>query len=652
MANIFQTSVTGLLAFQRALATTSHNISNVGTDGYSRQRTEFTTLTPQLGAGGWVGSGVGIDTIRRMADEIRLQAVRTNTSEFGRLDTFAQLSGRIDNLLADQKAGLAPAMQAFFNSVQAASTNPADETARNVMLTEAQNLASRFHYFDARLTELDGEVNGRLAVVTEEINQMAEAVARLNREIVVASGRSQGAPPNDLLDQRDLLLERIAQRVGTQVVQQHDGSVSVFIGNGQALVVGAESNRLAVIGNDYDGTRNEIAFVSGNSQVNISRQISGGSLGGLLDFRRESLDVIRNELGQAAVALTVQFNQQHRQGVSFDGSQIIPGGDFFKPLEVDIRPSSRNSGSGRPAVTINPEQLGELTASDYRLRYDGSAWQLTRLNDGQSWTLPANSAPDGLLIDVSGISGMSAGDSFLLNPAGQGARAIEVALTRPNEIAWASPISAGEAVDASGQALNSGSGKIGAVSFSGDVAALLGAGLPGDQITLSHTGIAADGSAIFSSDYGNVSYDAATASYTLALPGGIGEIRFKVSGSPAEGDAFVIQPNTKGRGDNANLLALAGIKDKPVLNGGDASLEELYSSLVGRAGAQTLRANINRDAQGVLLEQAQAARDAVSGVNLEEEAADMLRYQQAYMASAQMITVANSLFQSLLDAVR
>lgn len=652
MADIFQTSVSGLLAYQRALATTSHNVSNVGTPGYSRQRTEFTTLIPHLGAGGWVGTGVGVDTIRRMADETRLQAVRINTSEFTRLDTFAQLSGRIDNLLADKSAGLAPAMQQFFNSVQAASTDPSSETARNVMLTEAQNLASRFHYFDARLTELDAEVNGRIETVTEEINQMAEVVARLNRDIIVATGSSQGAPPNDLLDQRDLLIEQISERVGTQVVAQADGTVNVFIGNGQALVVGAAANQLDVVDNLFDGTRKEIAFISGNGRVNIGNHLSGGTLGGLLDFRRESLDVARNELGLAAVALVTQFNEQHQQGISFDGGRAQAGGDFFKPIDVGVRPNANNSGTGRPAVTINPEQLGELTASDYRMQYDGSDWQLTRLTDGKAWTLPADPAPDGLSIDLSGINDPSSGDSFLINPARLGANSIQVALTRPNEIAWASPVLGSEASDADGQSLNSGTGKISAVGFNGDVEAFLGAALPDGKITLDYSGDNADGVPMFTSDYGAISYDSATETYSLNLPDDAGVISFKMSGVPKSGDAFTLEPNSNGRGDNANLLALAGIKDKPSLNGGDASLEELYGSIVGRVGAQTLRANINRDAQGVLLDQAQAARDAVSGVNLEEEAADMLRFQQAYMASAQLITVANSLFQSLLDAVR
>jgi flagellar hook-associated protein 1 FlgK len=648
MADIFQTSVSGMLAYQQALATTSHNISNINTPGYSRQRVEFSTLTPGLAPGGWVGTGVGVDTIKRLADDLRLQTVRVNTSEYGRLNTFAELSGRIDNLLADKDAGLAPAMQAFFNSVQAASADPASAPTRNVMLTEAQNLASRFHFLDARLTELDAETNHRIELTVGEINEMADAVARLNRDISVALGRSQGAPPNDLLDQRDALLEQISARVGTQVVKQGDGMVSVFIGNGQALVTGAETNRLTVTNNEFDRARKEIAFASGSGNVNVTRNISGGTLGGLLDFRRESLDAIRNELGQTATALTMQFNQQHRLGVSFDGTQTKAGSDFFKPLPVQVLASERNSSNSAPTVRIDPDRLDALTSSDYRLQHNNGSWQLTRVNDGTSWSLPLSPGPDGLEIELPSSAGN--GDSFLIRPTRGGALGMDVALTQPNQIAWANPVLVGEATGPNGEALNRGTGQLSKPSFTGDVSAYLQNG----AITLTYSADA-DGAGnagfIVNGDPANVVlYDGTPGSRTINVGGGT--IRFELAGAPQAGDAFVIQPNQNGRGDNANLLALSELKDKPALSGGDASLQEFYSSLVGRAGAQTLRANVNRDAQEVLLDQAQAARDAISGVNLEEEAADMLRFQQAFQASAQLVVVANTLFQSLLEAVR
>lgn len=647
MVDIFQTSVSGMLAHQRALATTSHNINNINTPGYSRQRVDFATLPPHSLPNAWIGTGVKVDGIKRMADELRLQSVRVNTSEYSRLNTFAGFNGRIDNLLADKDAGLAPAMQAFFNSVQAAAADPASAPTRNVMLTEGQNLASRFHFFDARLTELDAETNQRIELVVDEINELASAVARLNHDIAVALGYSQGSPPNDLLDRRDALLEQISARVGTLVVPQDDGMVSVFIGNGQALVAGNETNRLAATENEFDHSRKEISYVSGHGTVNITRNISGGTLGGLLEFRRESLDVIRNELGQSAVALVTQFNQQHRLGISYDGTEVRAGDDFFKPLPVQVLASDRNGSNVMPTVTLNPDQLGELTSSDYRLQHSGGNWQLVRLDDGTSWNLPVSPAPDGLEIGLP--AGASDGDSFLIRPTRLAAQKMDVALTRPSEIAWANPALVGEVTGPNGEAMNRGTGQLAKPSFQGDVATFLQDG----SITLTYSDDA-DGSGnpgfiVSGATPGFLLYDGTPSSHSLSVASGT--IDFELAGAPVAGDAFVIQPNLQGRGDNANLLALSGIKDKPALSGGDASLREFYSSMVGRVGSQTLRANVNRDAQEVLLEQAQAARDALSGVNMEEEIADMLRFQQAFQASAQLVVVANTLFQSVLDAV-
>lgn len=647
MADIFQTSVSGMLAYQQALGTTAHNINNISTPGYSRQRADLSTLTPSQVAGGWLGTGVGVESITRMADELRSQSVRVNSSEYGRLDTFRELSGRIDNLLADKDAGLVPAMQSFFDSVQAASVDPSDSTARNVMLTEAQNLASRFHFLDSRLTELDDEVNTRIDLAVGEINELAEGVARLNRDIAVALGRSAGAPPNDLLDQRDALLEQISERVGTQVVQHGDGMVSVFIGTGQALVAGAENNQLTTVGSEYDRTHREIAFVANDSTVNVTRHLAGGGLGGLLDFRRESLDTVRNELGQTATALALQFNEQHRQGVHFDGGQAQVGGDFFDVPKAQVQASNRNGGSGVPEVSINPDRLDELSSSDYQLSYSDDGWQLIRQDDGKRWSLPASPGPDGLEFDSLPANPVN-GDSYQIRPMRQAARDLGVAINQPSEIAWANPALAGEATGPDGEAINAGSGKIADVGFTGDLAAYMQSG----EIQLDYQ-LDADGAGnpgfIIDGGPDFILYDGTPASHDIALAAG--SLRIDLAGVPAEGDAFVIRPNQDGRGDNANLLALADVKDKAALKGGDATLHEFYSGMVGRVGSQSLRANINLEAQEVLLEQAQSARDAVAGVNLDEEAANMLRYQQAFQASAQLIVVANSLFHSLLDAV-
>ena len=669
MADVFQTSVSGMLAFQRALATTSHNISNANTAGYSRQITDFSTLTPQLAGGGWIGSGVGIEQIRRLSDENRVASVRTNTSDFKRLETFATLNGRIDNLLADSKAGLAPSLQGFFAAVQRSAQDPSDPTAREVLLTEANNLASRFHYLDSRLQELEDESNGRIQASVNEINQVAESIGRLNREIVIATGRA-GAPPNDLLDQRDLLLEQLSERIGTRVVHGGDGQVSVFIGNGQGLVIGSTVNTLGVVPNQFDRRRNEVAFVTNGASVNITETLSGGSLGGALDFRRESLDVVRNQLGQIATSVAVQFNEQHKLGVAFDNGAVRPGGDFFglrDPLVLANR-----SGATAPAVRIDPATVGQLSGSDYRLEYDGSDWRVTRLSDNQTtllshdgtaWTVTPPGGPaqtlgvgespviDGVAIVPDTGPGVQAGDAFMIRPTMRAAGDLGVLLTRADQVAAASPIVGGESVDDTGQSRNTGTGKLVGLSLSSAPNPPLTAAQT--PLTLVYNEALGQFDVTFGllpgTPVGSVAY---TPGVGLAGPiPGYEHIDFEITGTPNNLDSFTIELNTNGRGDNGNLLALAGLAGELTMQGGDATYTEFYSALVGKVGSQTQRANVNRDAQGVLLDQSVGARDEVSGVNLEEEAANMLRFQQAFQASAQMVTVANSVFQSLLQAV-
>lgn len=693
MPDLLQTSISGLLAFQRALATTSHNISNVNTEGYSRQNTEFAARAPQFFGGGYIGSGVETSAIRRVFDESLQLTVRTNTSELGRLESFSELTGRIDSLLADKSAGLAPSLQAFFNAAQGVANDPSSETSREVMLAEGQNLANRFGFLDQRFNELEADVNSRMQVQVDEINQYADSIARINEEIVVALGRSQGAPPNDLLDTRDQLITELSQRISTQVVMQDNGAANVFIGNGQGLVVNTTASELGIVQGSYELNRPEIAFVSGTGSVNVTRSLSGGSLGGLLDFRQNVLEVTRDQVGMVAAAVAIEFNAQHRLGLQFgDGAQGTPGADFF------VEPTPRVLPRGNypaPDVRFDPNNVDNIKVDGYRLAYDGANWTLTRMSDNAQYTLsegdldasgvnewtvtdPSGAsvtladgvtniafASEGLIIDAGSFNpAAAAGDSYLIQPTRATAGEVGVALTRPSQIAAAGPLVAGEITTASGASVNDGNGEISGLSVSSET------GWPlGGTVTSTATGRTLSGaiSLTYAADadgLGNpgfivagaapttyLAYDPATesAGKTLTLPG-YGDASFTVTGVPVEGDEFIIQNNSGGHGDNSNMLELNALSDL-VSIGGTASFQEYYSSIVGRVGSTALKANVNRDAQEVMHEQAVAARDNVSGVNLEEEAANMMRYQQAYQAAAQVISSSRNLFDTLLAAV-
>jgi len=659
MADLFSTSVSGLLAAQRQLATTSHNVSNVNTEGFSRQRALQDARIPNGSGAGFIGTGVNTTTVQRLFDQAREVSLRQSTSDFNQQDVKAEFSGNIDNLLADTQAGLSPALQSFFNAAQDLSNDPTSASARQVLLSEGQGLAARFDLLDQRLRTLDGDINTKLKLDVESINNLSGGIARLNQEIIQAQGRT-GQPPNDLMDKRDTLIRQLSEKISTQAVPQADGSVNVFIGNGQGLVIGNESSALTTRPNAFDPQQVDIVYQGGSgAPVDITRNLTGGSIGGLLDVRKTVIDPTRNDLGRLAVTITETFNAQQRLGLQFDGSEPRLGNDFFKPFSPEIVRSDNNSSTALPEVSFNAGQIGDLKGSDYRAVFNSAdnAWRVTRLSDGESFPgIAANGSAtiDGLDFDFSDFGAAANGDTFVIRPTRLAAGEMEVSLRRPSQIAAANPLIGGATTDATGQTSNRGEATVKNI----DVQAMT---------DTQRTAIRNDGPFTFTFD--GVT-DTINSDLTLAAGDSVdvaqdsngfnitvnsaayGEFSFRVDGVPRDGDTFQLGLNSAGKGDNANALKLASLANANTMNGASATYQEFYGAVVGRVGNETMRAQTNRDAQQTLLTQAEQAREEVSGVNLEEEAANLLKFQQAFQANAQTITIANTLFQTVLDAVR
>jgi flagellar hook-associated protein 1 FlgK len=440
-----------------------------------------------------------------------------------------------------------------------------------------------------------------------------------------------------LLDQRDLLLNRLAEKIGVTKVPNSDGAINVMVGTGQSLVVGATAGKLQTMANPYDSSRTEIGVAGlGGNSIDIGRFIRGGELEGILNFRQQMLDPARDQLGLVAIGLTETFNAQHQLGADLNGN---PGGEFFAPIAPLSAAHVNNAGSA--VVAVNLDDATALSASQYSLKYDGGQWTLTDRTTLASQTGAGPFSVDGLTIDITGSA--AAGDSFLIQPSRQGATAFELALADSGAIAAAMPVRS--------QSLpgNIGSAQIDSLTMT-DTSSMplaapvtltfnpdaLGAGVPGFDVA----GIAG----------GPIAYDptSQSAGSTVSLGG----IDISLSGIPLAGDALTIESNTNGTGDNRNALALAGLQVEQMLKGGSASYQDTYASLVADVAVKTRQANNGASSEAVLLDQSRAARDSVSGVNLDEEAANLIQLQQAYQAAAQVISVANTLFQTLLDATR
>jgi flagellar hook-associated protein 1 FlgK len=636
------TAASGLQVFQRALSVTGHNINNANTDGYTRQRVELGTKPATFTGAGFIGNGVQIESIRRIFDQFAIDHLRDTTSTSKQYDTLAQFSERISNLMGDSKAGLSAGLESFFSAVQGVSNDPSSVPPRQVMLSEADSLVARFQYLNGQLGSIRDELNGDVGNMVNEINGLSSAIADTNRAIVDATGQGGREVPNDLLDKRDNLLNKLSELVSVRTVPQDDGSLNVFIGSGQSLVTGFLASPLKVVPNDFDARRADVGIVTAGATSVITSSITGGKLGALLDVRSQVLDPAQNALGRVATTLAVDFNAQHQLGMDLNGAM---GGDFFAVGSPTVAPSARNAGSATVSATYDTANIANLTTQDYQLTFDGAAWVLTHASDGQvvpmsgAGTAASPFLADGMSIVVSG--GAVAGDHYLIKPTRDAAAGTGVLIGDPTEVAAAAPVRITEAANASGLPTNTGDGVLQFQSVDSTFSQLSGG------ITLTYDALAQQFN--YAGDAtGSFAYNPATDSGSTFTVAGVS---FRVTGAPATGDSFSLADNNAGSGDNANALSLAALQTAHTMEGGKTSFQGAYGQLIGKLGTQTRSAQVTSQAQTSLLAQAQQTRDAVSGVNLDEEAANLVRYQQAYQAIAQVISVADQTFQTLMSAL-
>lgn len=627
MADLMRTAVSGLLAFQRALDTTSHNIANVATEGYTRQRVDLATRPGQAYGNGFIGSGVQVTTVQRVYDGFLATQMRGSASNLSRYDTLAAEAERLDNVLGDSKTGLATALQDFINAFQDVANEPSSITARQVLLSQAEVFANQVKGYDQRLRTFAGEINSRLTAETAEITTISQGIAQLNAQIKDAYGRT-GQPPNDLLDQRDKLVLELSQYVDVTVVTQDDGAANVFIGSGQPLVVGQTAAKLTTVVDLYDPTRLNIGLQTAAGVVDVSAQITGGSLGGLREYRATLLDPARDSLGQIAAGLTSAVNAQHANGIDLNGDR---GTDFFTLGSPTVLGARANTGSATVAASLT--NANALSGSDYILEYSGT-WQLRNAATGAAvamagaGTVANPFTAEGLSFVVSGTP--ATGDKYRIEPTRDLIGGLAVAIDDAAEVAAASPVATAAGVS------NTGTGTISKPAV-----------IDGSDTDLRTTSTIRFLTATTYSVNGAGSF-----TYTPGADIDLNGARIQISGNPAIGDTFTISDNANGTGDNSNLLAMIRALESPTLNGGTTSLAEASGQLISRIGSQTSAAQSNRDAFEIVHEQDVAAQQSVSGVNLDEEAANLIMMQQAYQAAAQMIAVAQQMFDTLLNATR
>jgi flagellar hook-associated protein 1 FlgK len=634
--SIYSIATSALQSAQTAITTVGHNIANVNTEGYRRQEVIFGTNLATRTGSGFLGQGVNIVTVQRVYSELVERQVTRSEAQAGYLDQYLQGMQQINNILGDRTVGFSAMAQEFFASWGDLADDAASNSARQAVLGTAETLTSNLNGVGEYLRSLQGSINTDIVSMVEQINSYAQNIAELNGRIANSSS-SGGQPPNDLLDQRDQLVSQLNELAGVTVVKNDTTGYNVFLGNGYLLVGGMTASSITAQASQYDPGRMEVYDANGGALLSRGSGTLGGRLGGLLDYRSESLDLAQNTLGRIAIALSQSVNEQHQLGQDINGNA---GGVFFTDPASFARTYASTSNTGNGAISTTITDASALTTSDYRLSFSAGAYTLTRMSDGQSWSNASlatlsTTADQGFTLSLDS-GAVSAGDSFLIRPTAAGATSVDVAISNPNLIAAASPIAAAAAT------ANTGTGQITQPTVDTATQPPLNANL-GSTVTITFT--SATTFDVSGTGTGNPTGLTYTAGGNISYNGWT----FQITGTPATGDVFTVSANTGGEQDNRNALAIAGLQNDKTLVGGTASLEGAYASLVGSIGNKTSQVEINQKAQANLLTQAQQAQQSASGVNLDEEAANLLRFQQAYQAAAKLISTAQTMFDSILQ---
>jgi len=627
---LLNVGISALNTAQMGLNTTQHNIANAQTPGYSRQIAQQTTNIPQLTGSGYLGQGSNVSTIQRQYSAFLVQQVQYSTSQVSYLDTYAQFGKQLDSVISDTVTGLSSSLQGLQNSIQSANSNPSDLASRQSVISSMQSLVSRFQDTQSRFNQIGNSTTLQLQSSLTNINLYATQIAQLNLAIQNAKA-SVGQPPNDLLDQRDQLVNQLSQEIGTTVINQPDGSADIIIGQGQSLVLGGKAFSLQLTASLTNPAQQDIAYQGpNNTLVRIkSSDMTPGKIGGALRFQNELLAQAQNKLGQLAYGLADQINIANKQGLTLNGSF---GSDLFLlPTPLTIT-NGLNTGTGAWSVSISDSSA--IIASDYNLAFNGTSYTLTRLSDNVQTALPTLPAVvDGLSINLS--SGVpSANDTVLIQATRTAAFSLKPAAVTPADLALSSP------VKVSGSVANLGSGSVGAIQNVGGLPLNANLSQP-VSLTFNNPPTSFNVVGVGTGNPINVPYVAGSA---ISYNGWT----FQLSGVPSTGDVFNVSVNTNGVSDSGNGIKMANLFQQNVLSGGTVSFMGLNNQMISQVAVQVQTLTVSSQSQTALLQQNNQSLQSVSGVNLDEEAANLMLFQKTYQAASKMIQIASTLFDNIL----
>jgi len=653
MSGLMSIGKSAMFANYAALQTAGNNIANANTPGYSRQDVQFADAPGQFTGSGFFGKGVDVTTVARSYDQFLTNQAQatgsTSAADSARLEKLSQLEG----VFPLGTAGVGYAAGEFLNSFVDMANNPVDSSARQVVLSQAQALASRFRDAGDQLSGLQAGVVQDVKAAVGAVNDKAQQVARLNQQITGLRG--SGQPPNQLLDERDRLISEIGAVINVSTIRADDGSIGMFIGGGQSLVLGTQVNTLKAVPDSFDPTKIQLAMTEGRVERRIQQDsLAGGSLAGLLRFQNEDLGDAQNQLGQMAVAISGAVNTQQSLGLDLrqpagSGAPIFSVGSGRVLAAVGSGAGGSGGGNGgnagNAALSLTVSAASQVQASDYSLTFDGANFALTRASDesavaGGSYTpaqLAAGVQFEGLTLQLTAGSA-AAGDRFLLRPVVAAAQNMHSVLSDTKGLAAASPFTGSPAVANKGTAA---------------VASLVAAS-PAYVGSLS-------AEIKFTSDTGDYSWKLSnnttgTGTWTAGKPISLNGFELKLDGVPQQGDIVNVIPTRSVAASNGNALAFSKMASTGVVgasaNDPGLSITDAYASALANIGMRVQGGKTAASISGTAANAAESARANRAGVNLDEEAAKLMQFQQSYQAAAKILQVAQSMFDSILQIAR
>jgi flagellar hook-associated protein 1 FlgK len=677
--SLLNIGMSGLSSASTSLSVTGNNIANVDTAGYSRQQTVQGTKASLQYGNVFIGTGTTLADVRRVYNAYLDAQLQTTTSLNSDSTAYLGQVTPVDSMLSDANTGVTAVLQKFFTSMQGVATSPTDDASRQSVLTNAQALSNRFNTIARQLNDQNTTINGSLGDMASKVNKLAGTIAQLNQKISEVS--NSGSQPNDLLDTRNEAVRQLSELVGTQVVER-GSNYDIYVGSGQPLVMGNTTNTLEVVASKSDPDRSSVQMNRGSSTIDITSVISGGEMGGLIRYRNEVLDPAMNELGRVALVIADQVNSQQAQGLDKNGDfGAAVFGDINSAALISQRSianAGNSSGSGNLNVTL--KDTGKLTTNDYQVTFSSATDYSVRRSDGTDMGTFSTTTPptviDGFALTLDGGGALSAGDTFKVTPTRGGAADMQTVLTDSKKIAAAAPLTGVTSANNKGTytqptvttqldiydsvetadlqtglkystpvklIFNAASGGTQGYTLFDAQGTNIGTGsiVPGQSNTLNLQVKMVDAS-------GNPINDTSGVQKTFTF-------QTTVGGSPNSNESFTVSLTGAASSDNRNAQAIVGLQTKQTVDTGSASkgisLTDAYGKLVTNVGAQAAQGKSDNDATTAILAQAKGARDSLSGVDLDEETGNLVKYQQYYTASSQIIKAAQEIFSTLINSL-